>query len=61
MRDVLGVKILLYTRSKLREAYVSGEVRMTNDRVQPRMSPTLSFSGMYQKSFIYRRNRNNSQ
>ena len=29
--------------------------------VQPKMSPTISFSGMYQKSFIYRRNRTNSQ
>ena len=31
------------------------------DLFQPKMSPTLSFSGMYQKSFIYRRNRTNSQ
>ena len=31
------------------------------DGVQPKMSPTISFSGMYRKSFIYRRNRTNSQ
>ena len=31
------------------------------DLFQPKMSPTLSFYGMYQKSFIYCRNRNNSQ
>ena len=31
------------------------------DRVHPKMSHTISFSGMYRKSFIYRRNRNNSQ
>ena len=31
------------------------------DRVQPKMSPTISFSGMYRKQFIYRRNRTNSQ
>ena len=27
------------------------------DLVHPKMSPTLSFSVMYQKPFIYRRNR----
>ena len=32
-----------------------------NDLFQPKMSPTLSFSGVYRKSFIYRRNRTNSQ
>ena len=31
------------------------------DLFQPKMSPTLSFSGMYRKSFIHRRNRTNSQ
>ena len=31
------------------------------DLFQPKMSPTLSFSRMYRKSFIYRRNRTNSQ
>ena len=31
------------------------------DGVQPKIYPTISFSGMYQKSFIYRRNRTNSQ
>ena len=31
------------------------------DLFQPKMSPTLSFSGMYRKSFIYRRNRTNYQ
>ena len=30
------------------------------DLVQPKMSLTLSFSGMYQKSFIYCRNKTNS-
>ena len=29
--------------------------------VQPKMSPTLSFSGIYRKSFIYRSNRTNYQ
>ena len=29
--------------------------------VQPKMSPMISFSGMYQKSFIYLCNRTNSQ
>ena len=33
----------------------------TNDLFQPKMSPSLSFSGMYRKSFIHRRNRTNSQ
>ena len=31
------------------------------DGVQPKMSSTISFSGMYRKLFIYRRNRTNSQ
>ena len=31
------------------------------DGVQPKMSPTISFYGMYWKPFIYRRNRTNSQ
>ena len=31
------------------------------DRVQPKMYPTLSFSGMYRKSFIYRRERTKNQ
>ena len=31
------------------------------DLVQPNVSPTLSFSGIYQKSFIYCRNVTNSQ
>ena len=31
------------------------------DLVQPKMSPTLSFSSMYKKPFIYRRNKTNSQ
>ena len=35
--------------------------KATNDLVHPKMSPTLSFSGMYQKPFIYHRNSTNSQ
>ena len=31
------------------------------DGVQPKMSPTISCSGMYRKSFIYHMNRTNSQ
>ena len=31
------------------------------DVVHPKMSPTISFSGMYKKQFIYRRNNTNSQ
>ena len=31
------------------------------DLFQPKMSPTLSFSGMYRKKIIHRRNRTNSQ
>ena len=31
------------------------------DLFQPKMSPTLSLSAMYRKSFIHRRNRTNSQ
>ena len=31
------------------------------DGVHPKISPTISFSGMYQKPFIYCRNRTNSQ
>ena len=31
------------------------------DGVLPKISPTISFSGMYQKSFMYRSNGNNSQ
>ena len=31
------------------------------DGVQPKISPMISFSGMYQKQSIYRRNRRNSQ
>ena len=34
---------------------------LATDLAQPKMSHTLSFSGMYQKSFIHRSNRNNSQ
>ena len=33
----------------------------SNNLFQPKMFPTLSFSGMYQKSFIHRRNRTNFQ
>ena len=33
----------------------------TKDGVHPNISPTISFSGMNQKSFIYCRNRKNSQ
>ena len=36
-----------------------GEV--ITDLFQPKISPTFSFSGMYQKSFIYRRNGTNSR
>ena len=32
-----------------------------SDLFQPKMSPSLSFSGMYQKPFIHRRNRTNYQ
>ena len=32
----------------------------TVDLFHPKMSPTLSFSGMYRKSFIHRRNRRDS-
>ena len=32
-----------------------------NDLLQPKMSPTISLSGMYRKSFIHRRNSTNSQ
>ena len=31
------------------------------DMVETKMSPTLTFSGMYRKPFIYSRNRTNSQ
>ena len=31
------------------------------DRVQPKMSPTISLSGMYRELSIYRRNGTNSQ
>ena len=34
---------------------------LTPDGVQPKMSPTISFSGMYRKSFICRRNSTNYQ
>ena len=37
------------------------ETHTSDDLVQYKMSPTLSFSGMYQISFIYRRNRTNTQ
>ena len=37
--------------------YIGGIIYL----VQPKMSPTLSFSGMYPKSFIYRRNKTNYQ
>ena len=33
---------------------------MFYDLVHPKMSPTLSFSGMYRKLFIYRMNKTNS-
>ena len=32
---------------------------ISKDRVQPKMSPSISFSGMYQKLFILHRNRTN--
>ena len=32
-----------------------------NDLIHQNMSPTLSFSGLHQKPFIYRRNRTNSE
>ena len=42
-----------------------GPIRPTNGKgielFQPKMPPTLSFYGMYQKPFIYRRNRTNPQ
>ena len=41
------------------------EIRHSNnnpeDRVYPKMSPTISLSGMYQKLFINRGNMTNSQ
>ena len=36
-------------------------VRLMLDDVLPKMPPTISFSGIYRKSLIYRRNRTNSQ
>ena len=42
-------------------AYYSITINLNDDGVQPKISPTISFSGMYRKSFIYRRNRTNSQ
>ena len=36
------------------------EFQMPSDGVQPKMSPSISFSGMYQKLFILSRNRTNS-
>ena len=41
--------------------YMLTYIFLCYDGVQPKMSPTISFSGMYQKSFIYLRNRTNSQ
>ena len=40
--------------------YNEGLYEWAYDLVQLNMPPTLSFSGMYQKPFIYRRNRTNS-
>ena len=37
------------------------DMQIDLDFVQPKMSPTLSFFGMYQKPFIYGRNRTNSR
>ena len=42
------------------ELAVHTNMNSHTDLVQPKMSPTLSFYAMYQKSFIYRRNRTNS-
>ena len=40
---------------------VDTEVTTRKHLVHPNVSPTLSFSGLYQKLFIYCRNRTNSQ
>ena len=39
---------------------IKGVNYYTMDGVQLKMSPTISFSGMHQKSFIYSKNRTNS-
>ena len=51
----------LYTSSGWDDKRVMAWMNAAYDGVQPKMSPTISFSGMYQKQFIYCRNSTNSQ
>ena len=51
----------LYTSSGWDDKRVMAWMNAAYDGVQPKMSPTISFSGMYQKPFIYLRNRDNYQ
>ena len=70
-----GQVIDLYTMTEIRfdlyrhtfdaphmpSTFVCTPTELALDLFQPKMSPTLSFSGMYQKPFIYCRNKTNSQ
>ena len=49
--------LIAHIQTKLSNTNKNG----VNDLVHPKMSPTLSFSRIHQKSFIYSRNRTNSR
>ena len=50
-----------FTINKEFREQVNKCMKTTFDLFHPKMYPTLSFSGMYQKSYIYHRNRTNYQ
>ena len=57
----LGFDLIILKCLKNMKAVYQDENNVVLDLFQPKMSTTLSFSGMCWKSFIYRRNRTNSQ
>ena len=57
----MNVTYLFLSHKVFRKLKLGSVTSVPLDLFQPKMSPTLSFSSMYQKSFIYRRNRTNSQ
>ena len=56
------IRLPVFHKTWYISTYILGpKIKSVYDGVQPKISPTTSFSGMYQKLFIYHRNRNNYQ
>ena len=65
LENGLEIQYSMENNQYLKDLISSADIMRNNpnddDGVQPKMSPTILFSSMYQKSFNYRRNRTNSQ